>query len=415
MFDGPMHSRFQWFDCNDPAFDSLVAEAMGSHGQITARGYSQNDIDIRFAAYSYLLAAMAASGPDGLPVEIAKGNDKKTTSRYPKGWQIALEKLLADGWILSPVLPNPTGSWELYDARLGTVNRPKNGRDYVGQFKGSGGCYCLSPKAWEKLTALHFDKANLMPSRLHGVVVKDARKIHLSPLPEHPQLDQWLDQLADYNERLKTFTFEVNGKQIGVTEFSLHRVFNHSGYDRGGRFYSRFNNWASDDRRQLRIDGKPVLSVDFKNLHGRLSLAIVGEACPEGDLYELDGFDREQVKAAWSAALNSNNRTGITGRSNSKVIIQAILGRYPKLKTVFGCRVGLHLQRADSELVGIVLDAFVKAARPILPLHDGFYFLPEDRDLLLQVIDLGVLSLFKVVRLGYPDTQDIDLPMDWLK
>jgi hypothetical protein len=415
MFDGPKYPRFSWIICNDPAFGALVVTAMGSHGQIIARGYSQKNIADRLAAYSYLLAAMAASGPDGLPVEIAKGNDKKTTSRHPKGWQIALEKLLADGWILNPVLPNPTGSWELYDARLGTVNRPRNKRGHLGKVKGSGGCYCLSPKAWEKLTALHFDKASLVPSRLHGVVVKDAKKIYFSPLPEHPQLDQWLDQLAEYNERLKNFTFEFNGKQIGATEFSLHRVFNHSGYDQGGRFYSRFNNWASDDRMQLRIDGKPVLSVDFKNLHGRLSLAIVGEACPEGDLYELDGFDREQVKAAWSAALNSNNRTGITGRLNSKAIVSAILGRYPKLKAVFGCRVGLHLQRADSELVGIVLDAFVKAARPILPLHDGFYFLPEDRDLLLQVIDLGVSSLFTVLRLGYPDTIDIDLPMNWLK
>jgi hypothetical protein len=412
MFDGATFPRFHWFDCNDPAFDSLVVAALGSHGQITARGYSQKDIEIRTGAYRYLLAAMVVSGHAGLPIEIGIGNDKVTLSRYPKGWQVALDRLLNDGWVLNPVLPNPAGSWALYDEARGAVNRPKSKRNLKGKIRGSGGCYCLSAKSWEALTSGGFEAKNLVASRLHGIVVKNSKKAYLRPLPEHEKLDEWLNQLVSYNEGLKAFEFSFDGRVIGASEFTLHRVFNNGGYDQGGRFYSRFNNWSSNDRNRLMIDGKAVQSVDFKNLHGRLSLAAVGEEFSDGDLYSLDGFDRDGVKDVWSAALNARNGTGFTEAANSKEIVKALTVRYPKLVEVLGKGVGLSLQRADSELVGTVLEAFIRAGKPLVPLHDGFYFLPKDRDLFLQAISLGKESLFTALRRKYLGTRNIDLPWE---
>jgi hypothetical protein len=119
----------------------------------------------------------------------------------------------------------------------------------------------------------------------------------------------------------------------------------------GGRFYSRFSNRASDDRERLMIDGLPVVTKDFDNLHGRLSFAVVGEACPEGDLYALDGFERKDVKAAWVAALNANNGLGITSATDSKKIVKALRAKYPSLSQVFGKGFGLQFQRADAEVV----------------------------------------------------------------
>jgi hypothetical protein len=411
MFDGPTHPRFHWFDCNDPAFDTLVATALGSHGQTTARGYSQKDIEIRTNAYRYLLAAMASSGPEGLPIEISIGNDKVTASRYPKGWQTALDRLRRDGWILNPVLPNPAGSWALYEEGNGRVNRPKNKRNHVGKIKGSGGCYCLSDKAWVLLTSGGFNAKNLVASKLHGIVVKDNKKAYLRPLPAHAKLNDWLIQLVSYNEGLKAFEFSFNGKPIGASEFTLHRVFNHGGYDQGGRFYSRFNNWSSNDRKRLMIDGKSIASVDLKNLHGRLSLAIVGEEFKEGDLYAIDGFDRNEVKAAWSAALNAKNGTGFTEAANSKAIICVLTEKYPKLVAAFGKSIGLYLQRADSEMTGTVLQAFVQSGKPLLPMHDGFYFLPEDATLFAKVFELGTQNLFNVLMSRYSAMTLIELPL----
>jgi hypothetical protein len=251
-----------------------------------------------------------------------------------------------------------------------------------------------------------------VPSRLHGIIVKNSKKAYLRPLPEHEKLDEWMSQLANYNESLKAFEFSFDSRVIGASEFAVHRVFNHGGYDQGGRFYSRFNNWSGNDRERLMIDGKNVVAVDFKNLHGRLSLAVVGEEIPDSDLYALDGFDRDEVKGAWSAALNANNRTGFTNAANSKEIVKAITSRYPKLIEVFGKGVGLALQRADSELVGTVLEAFVRAGKPLVPLHDGFYFLPEDKGLFLQAISRGKELLFTALKLLYPNTLLIDLPLE---
>ncbi len=411
MFDGLKYPKFRWFDCNDPAIDSLVNEALGSLGQSTARGYSKTNIANRRIATRLLVLAMAVSGRNGLPVEVAIGHSKRAISRYPKGYKEALIALLSGGWVLNPVAPNPSGSWRLYDDAQGAINQPRQLRKQAKSWRGSPGCYSLSHKAWELLDSLGFDSRSVFQLREALIDVRDDNKVNITPLPENKDLDRWLVQLERYNQGLNAFKFSIEGQPLFSHDFSLHRVFNHGGYDKGGRYYSRSNNWFPARRKLLCIDGEGVVSSDFANLHARLSLAIAGEQCPDGDLYQFEGLDRSEVKAAWSAALNVSNNSGITYSPNSKQIIQAITQRFPKLKTVFGKGIGLLLQRADAEVVGTVLDAFDEAKRPIVPCHDGFYCLPKDQPLLMESIELGKLALFKSLKPWFPTINIIKLPI----
>ncbi len=47
-------------------------------------------------------------------------------------------------------------------------------------------------------------------------------------------------------------------------------------------------------RRNLLIDGEPVVEVDYTALHANLSYALAGVTPFHADMYELEGWDRHQ-------------------------------------------------------------------------------------------------------------------------
>jgi hypothetical protein len=416
--DWPKLPKFHCFDCDDPALDVLVTEALGVWGQSTALGRSQKDITIRTEAIRYLLAAMVAQGPSGLPVIVAVGSNKLTSARYPKGHVTALEHLLAGGWIANPVAPNPTGSWLLFDASNGAMAPPQTKRSKRGKGKGSGGGYCLTEKAWDLLHSASFDPRTVILAKHKCLIVKDSNKVILDQLPDHPLAATWVDQVHAFNVNNRRFDFTLDGQSLAHSQLDLCRVFNHGGYEQGGRLYSQFINRPSDERERLMIDGQKVISIDFKNLHARLTFAALGLPCPNGDLYLFRGFDRVEVKNAWSAALNANNKTGFTDSQNSKPIIKAILAKYPDLKQLFGRSVGLKFQRMDSEIVSHLICAFLEAGRPLVPIHDGFLLMAQDQELMRQSMPKAVEAGFKQLAQGSPTLRPVTLPLvctgvDW--
>ena len=84
----------------------------------------------------------------------------------------------------------------------------------------------------------------------------------------------------------------------------VRRIFNES-FARGGRLYCHgpsHQNMPKTDRRRLEfvIDGvaHPVEEIDYSTLHVTMAYAEAGVPAPAGDLYAVEGFDRECVKAA---------------------------------------------------------------------------------------------------------------------
>lgn len=72
---------------------------------------------------------------------------------------------------------------------------------------------------------------------------------------------------------------------------TLRRIFN-GNHQSGGRLYGGFwQNLPKDKRGLIRIDGEPVVNVDYGQLYLHLAYADAAKRSPPGDLYDLTGKD----------------------------------------------------------------------------------------------------------------------------
>jgi hypothetical protein len=119
----------------------------------------------------------------------------------------------------------------------------------------------------------------------------------------HTDYPRWEQQLKAYDHRTRDHVFEHLGVRQEPAIFSLTRIFSRGSYDKGGRYYSAFQQWPSLRRQQLMIDGKETVEVDYKSLHPSLLYQRIGASMPD-DPYTLEGFDRGTVKRAFSILIN---------------------------------------------------------------------------------------------------------------
>src|SRR3954469_5945751 len=58
------------------------------------------------------------------------------------------------------------------------------------------------------------------------------------------------------------------------------------------------------------IDGvsHPMMEIDYSALHITMAYAEAGAMVPTGDLYEIEGFDRQAVKGAVNVLFNAKSR-----------------------------------------------------------------------------------------------------------
>jgi hypothetical protein len=407
----PRTVRFNWYDTQgDQAFLAVCNLAAEGFLTVSQTSYAA----MRLEAVRLILAALAAGGPSGLPVSIAREESKVDIPSIPSSTEPTMVWLIKTGWVDQIYLTNGNGSHSDFLAHQGRMKYAKKGR------AASGG-YLLTAKAWAALQGIRPEQWRIPDDRV--ITVKNAKKRPIQP-PAHPRLDEWRNQLVRHNGALHQWRFTLDDENVPSAYFQLTRVFNSADYSKGGRFYCGFQNEASIKRARLLIDGKPVVSIDCKNLHGRLSLAASGVVCPRGDLYDFQGIDRKLVKKAWAAALNADNRTGFTwgddddfdddtkDKEERARVLKEIVKRHPSLTSLFGRGVGLMMQRADSEMVGILLDGFQAANRPIVPIHDGFLLLAEDEALFNRIYPEAIKALHSALRIHWPDLVEADLPIE---
>ena len=180
-------------------------------------------------------------------------------------------------------------------------------------------------------------------------------------------------------------------------------------FDRGGRLFGGFwTNLASSRRGNIRIDGEPIADLDYSSMFARLAYAAIGEAAPDGDVYELTGlergyrsgiklafniflFDSKRRREAWpngemgigvgtdaDAKANPNGPAarfeGLlpAGWENPERLRTAILGKHPALKAAFGRRLGYGLMFTESRvLLRVLKELMLTRGIVALPLHDG--------------------------------------------
>lgn len=195
------------------------------------------------------------------------------------------------------------------------------------------------------------------------------------------------------------------------------RIFNES-FDYGGRFYRAdiliLHSKEGQERLDVTIDGKPVVEVDFQNLHFRIAALMEGVDLSNvpSDMYAciLDDtsnrVDRGIVKVAINILFNCKSwetaKQAIQGEINSlsienkakytlgnaKSVIALVETNYPAFMYLF-CNedsFGRVLQNRDSHLANDILKVFIQKEIPILCVHDSFVVAREHVNLLCKTM-----------------------------
>lgn len=179
---------------------------------------------------------------------------------------------------------------------------------------------------------------------------------------------------------------ELEGEEdplvVNYARNKLYRVFNNSRFDHGGRFYGGW--WQSIPREYrsfIGIDGHGTWEFDYSGMSLNILYAMENTAPPEGDPYELDGYDsaiyRETIKKAFNAVLNATGKIDerkfdLPPDKKLEDIIDDLEDRHQPISKHFRSGVGLELMRKDSDIAELVMLKMIEQDIPALPIHDSF-------------------------------------------
>ena len=192
------------------------------------------------------------------------------------------------------------------------------------------------------------------------------------------------------NEQFHQLIQKLNMKKKSVYLFpnfsskTLHRVFNNSSFEQGGRFYGGW--WQSiprEFRKFITINYKPTEEVDYSGHHIRILYSICNKKL-QGKPYELKDPSRntaDQIqdrKEATLIMLNCLNRSKAfytirsEGIQNPNQVMNDILERHEPIKDQFFKGKGNDLMYKDSIIAEEVMLRMIKLGHTVLPVHDSF-------------------------------------------
>lgn len=201
---------------------------------------------------------------------------------------------------------------------------------------------------------------------------------------------------------------------VGLTGFvaPMARIYNGS-FMRGGRFYPMGTSWQNikaEARRQLTIDGEPVVELDFDGMHIAMLYAEAGLPLPD-DCHTIEGWPRHLVKVANFTLINAKTereaRFSIAHSDGRKIdkatgqriegpddkqlmqslaepgsqeaislaaeLINAIKIRHAPIAQHLHSDAGARLMRKDADIAEAVMAELVlKKGIVTLPVHDSF-------------------------------------------
>lgn len=245
---------------------------------------------------------------------------------------------------------------------------------------------------------------------VEGVILRDADKIAKNYIKteETEKMKDLVLRLNKLNEQSTILTGD------GYRLSNIYsRIFNET-FSQGGRFYRadilQLHTKDGNQRLDITIDGKPVVEIDFQNLHFRIAAVIEGMDMHDipmdmyADILEdvTNKIDRRIVKLAVNIMFNCKSvesaKRAIQGEINSlsaedkekytlgnaKSVMALIEMNYSDFSEMF-CNedsFGRVLQNLDSHLAADVLEVFVQKGIPILCVHDSFVVAKENLEML---------------------------------
>jgi len=169
-------------------------------------------------------------------------------------------------------------------------------------------------------------------------------------------------------------------------KFFMNRIFSSGRFDQGGRFYCPQQNMSSKQRQYLCFNDEPTVEIDFKSIHPILLYQLKGLSF-SGDPYEIEGYDRNLIKTAFSMLVNIKSTTSKPSAKSmgnsfkkqlkfdaqeSQALTNALFAKHQAIKEYFGTGYGLTLQYIDSRIAFDVMHHFVEVMeQPIFMLHDS--------------------------------------------
>ena len=192
------------------------------------------------------------------------------------------------------------------------------------------------------------------------------------------------------------------------------RIFNNSDFKQGGRFYFHWSQMIkSEIRKNITIDGKQTVELDYSCLHLSMLYGLENMVPPAGDLYTLAGIDscfRPIIKKAVNIAINARNETSamqaireeITQLTEKmgfvppgpKTILENLKQAHSPIKKYFCTGYGVRLQYLDSSIAEQIMLSLAEEDICCLCIHDSFIVAKEHKALLHELMMNKFAKLF---------------------
>lgn len=185
----------------------------------------------------------------------------------------------------------------------------------------------------------------------------------------------------------------------------LHRVFNKSSFNYGGRFYGGFHlQLPRELRKYILINGEPTVELDYSAQHIRMIYHMEKIAYVEDPYLALceNEDERKIYKLVLLVAINApDEKTAVNGirdalrkaRIDCSLTNESILGYLEKFKgghpfiaKYLNTGIGLTLQNLDSKIAEIILMTMTEHEIPCLPVHDSFIVPEKHEDFLMTAM-----------------------------
>ena len=203
------------------------------------------------------------------------------------------------------------------------------------------------------------------------------------------QTKSFRDDLGRINDWLQASDIEflpLGGmeKTIDAKDRRLHRTFNNSSFEQGGRLFGGF--WQNLSKRQRRdgilIDGMYVVTLDYGQMAPRMVYGLAGVQPHFEDAYKVPGLEncRAGVKKLFNAMLQSSKPLGrfpegtkeqFPRKYNVTEVAGMIQAFHGPISNFFHRGRGMHFQFQESQVLCSVLMRLMNEYIVALPIHDA--------------------------------------------
>jgi hypothetical protein len=254
------------------------------------------------------------------------------------------------------------------------------------------------------------------------IVLKSAKFAGQSqriPLPDDPLVDALRAEMNEVNGWLRDAVLDCTNATADINSRHLRRVFNNSSFEHGGRLFGGFwQEMGGDERlRTLRIEDRPVASVDFDHLGLVIAYGLVGATPPDGDLYSiplLSSAKRKGVKQVLNGLLAkegpmtrfpANTRKFFPlARRFEDDVLRWIERHHAPIVPLFGTAQATTTQNIESRVLMRALLQLKREEIIALPIHDCVVVRADHAERARVVME----EAFQLVMPGAKATADVD-------